>query len=489
MSGLPFNKLMGNPMLSSTLTSTDRSLVIIRLKGGNDGLNTIVPVFDYSTYASFRPNLKIPQANLLPLDSMYSVPNFASSLKNMWDSGMMKVIHNVGYDDQDLSHFVSSDVMDSSNIGSVDASGWMGRYLWDQNPDFISQPPLEPLAIQVGGDGNILFFNEDSINMAMNVIDPVELYNIVQTGSVYNVVGNAQCYYDDQLDFMKSMINSTYTQSQSIYDAFNNSTNAVAYPAGLGESLSVVSRLIKGGLGTKIYMLTLDGFDTHASQDTNHPDLLTELGDSVKAFYNDLNDGGVDENVLCMTFSEFGRRVDDNFSMGTDHGTAAPWFMFGAALGGNGFVGDNVDMSDLDIIGNLKHTIDFRNVYSTILQDWLCANELLTDTILGGQYNKLQLGFNCVNSATPPIEQYRNLHQLRYHDGVPYIFLTLPESANVKLEAFNMLGKKIASTNNDYFSTGTHRINIPGANKWASGAYMYSLYISGKMESGKMQKH
>lgn len=490
LSGLPVNSLFGSPLLSSMLSGSDRILVIIRLKGGNDGLNTFVPVYDYGTYSGYRPILKIDQANLLALDTKYSVPDFAASLKSMWDAGKMKVIQNVGYANHDLSHFVSTDIWDSADTSqNTSKSGWLGRYLWNQNPTFLSQPPDDPLAIHIGGDGNILFFNEDNINMAMNVVDPDALYTIAQTGQLYPVTGNAVCYYEDQLDFMKSMINSTFKQSESIHNAFTNGSNSVAFPDGLGKAMELVSRLIKGGLNTKIYMLTIDGFDTHASQDDRHPDLLTELSDTVKALFDDLAVTGKDQNTLCMTFSEFGRRVNDNGSRGTDHGTAAPLMFFGPVLNGNGFIGNDVNLTNLDFNGNLIHTIDFRQVYATVLRDWMCADELTTDTILGGQYAKLSLGFDCTNVSSRDIKAIQHLHQLRYDNGMPFIHMNLPSGMNVKLEALDLLGRKVVSTDNDYYSEGSHRMEIPGIKNWTPGAYLYKIYFNGKMETGKMQKY
>lgn len=489
-SSIPLSSLLASPAVQAALSgSGDRVLVIIRLKGGNDGLNTFVPVFDYGTYSSYRPNLKIDTADLLALNTQYSVPNYASSLKNLWDDGKMKVIQNVGYANQDLSHFTSTDIWDSAQTTVGEKSGWLGRYLWDQNPSFITNPPTDPLAIQIGGDGNILFFNENNINMAMNVIDPVTLYQIAQTGSLYTVGSNAPCYYEDQLDFMKSMINSTYYQSQAIQEAFNAGSNTVSFPSGLGDSLSLVSRLIKGGLETKIYMLTLDGFDTHAQQDTRHPDLLVEFGDSVKAFYEDLQAGGKDQSVLTMTFSEFGRRVNENGSMGTDHGSAAPLMMFGPAVNGNGFIGTDVNLSSLDIYGNLQFTTDFRQVYTTVLQDWLCINELTSDTILGGSYSKLALGFDCASIGVNEVNAVQKYHQLRYdNNGTAFIFLNLPKECTVKLEVFSFTGKRVASTNNEYYSQGLHTMQIPGIESWATGAYAYIIYINGNSESGKFMK-
>ncbi len=488
-SSLPLSSLLASPAIQQALTGAgDRVLVIIRLKGGNDGLNTFVPVFDYGTYANYRPNLKIATSDLLTLNNKYSVPDYATSLKSMWDNGKMKVIQNVGYQNPDLSHFTSTDIWDSAQSGTGEKSGWLGRYLWNQNPNFITSPPTDPLAIQIGGDGNLLFFNENNINMAMNVIDPVSLYQIAQTGSLYTVGGNAPCYYEDQLDFMKSMINSTYFQSQAIQVAFNAGSNSVSFPPGLGEALSLVSRLIKGGLQTKIYMLTLDGFDTHAQQDTRHPDLLVEFSDSVKAFYDDLQAGSKDQNVLTMTFSEFGRRVNDNGSMGTDHGTAAPLMLFGPAVNGNGFVGTDVNMSDLDVFGNLKFTTDFRQVYSTVLQDWLCMTELTSDTILGGAYSKLSLGFDCTSLGVEDVKTVQKLHQLRYDNGKAFIFLSLPTDCTVQLEVYDFIGKRVASTSNEYYSKGLHTMQIPGIETWATGSYAYRLYINGSKETGKLMR-
>lgn len=486
---IPFNQLLASPMITKALAGAgDRILVIIRLKGGNDGLNTFVPVFDYSKYASLRPTLKIATSDLTTLNSKYSVPKYATSFKNMWDDGKMKVIQNVGYTNSDMSHFKSTDIWDSAQTGSGDKSGWMGRYLWNQNPDFITNPSPEPLAIQIGGDGNILFFNENNINMAMNVIDPTSLYNIAKTGNLYSVGGNEACYYKDQLDFMKSMINNTFYQTQTIKNAYDAGSNSVTFPKGLGESLMLVSRLIKGGLGTKIFMLTLDGFDTHAQQDTRHPELIIELGDSIKAFYEDLSMTGKDNHVLTMTFSEFGRRVNDNGSRGTDHGTVAPLMMFGPAVNGNGFIGEDVNLNDLDNIGNLKHKIDFREVYSSVLQDWFCVNELTSDTILGSDYSKLSIGFECNSMGVSQVKKINKYHELRYNNEKAIIFLNLPESSNVYLEVYDFMGKKIASTSTDYFSKGIHTLEFPGFNGWVTGAYLYRIYINGKLESGKLIK-
>jgi hypothetical protein len=162
---------------------------------------------------------------------------------------------------------------------------------------------------------------------------------------------------------------------------------------------------------------------------------------------------------------------------------------FGPTLNGNGFIGDDVNLTDLDNNGNLKHKIDFRQVYATVLRDWLCADELTTDTILGGQYAKLPLGFDCTTVSSRDIKTFQQYHQLRYENGTPFIALNLPVASNVKLEAFDLLGRKVVSTANDYYSSGAHRLSIPGIANWTAGAYLYKLYINGKQETGKLQKY
>ena len=171
-----------------------------------------------------------------------------------------------------------------------------------------------------------------------------------------------------------------------IHEAYTSSSNAVEYTGeSLGRQLSLVARMIKGGLSTKVYLVTLGGFDTHATQVESHDFLMEQIATNMKSFYEDLEDAGMQDNVLSMTFSEFGRRIEENGSQGTDHGAASPIMFFGPALDGNGFIGEHPDMQNPDNVGNLAFGIDFRSVYKSVLQDWLCIDPSTLDAVFQGE--------------------------------------------------------------------------------------------------------
>ena len=178
-------------------------------------------------------------------------------------------------------------------------------------------------------------------------------------------------------------------------EVYANSSNAVAYSGNLGAQLATVARLIKGGLQTKLYLVSLDGFDTHANQINEHPLLLMEVANAIQNFYQDLGISGRAQDVLCMTFSEFGRRMEENGSEGTDHGAAAPMLLFGEGLNGSGFIGLPPSLTDVDVVGNLRYYIDFRQVYASVMEQWLCVNPRTINNILGQVHERLNTGISC----------------------------------------------------------------------------------------------
>ena len=323
------------PVFASSKTSltkaisqleNDRVLVLIRLKGGNDGLNTIVPLYDYDTYANNRTTIKIEEADVLNLSDEFGVPNYMNSIEALWEEGQMKVVHGVGYPDQNLSHFRSSDIWASaSDSDVVNHSGWLGRHFEDLYPDFIVDPPESPPAIQIGSVGNLMFDGDEGTGYSFSVANPEQLYQVAQNGWLHDVENLPDCYYGEQVGFLRAIANTTFLYANVINDAFLSGSNSVEYDdTELGNQLSLVARLIKGGLGTKVYLVTLNGFDTHANQIELHQSLMTDLANTVSNFYEDITEGGLEQNVLTMTFSEFGRRVEQNASDGTDHGSSAP---------------------------------------------------------------------------------------------------------------------------------------------------------------------
>lgn len=494
--------LLGNLPISATATSplemalsgaeSDRVLVLIRFKGGNDGVNTIVPVYDYGTYSSLRPSIAIPQSQILSLTPEMGMPNTMQPLMPFWNDGKMKVVNNVGYPDQNLSHFRSSDIWGSaSDADVVDTSGWMGRYFNDLYPDFLANPPETPPAVQIGGAGNVVFNNFDNISLAMTVTDPNQLFEIAQNGQLYDVANVPDCYYGEQVGYLRSVSNSTFFYAETINEAYEASNNSVEYQNNnLAQQLALVARLIKGNLGTKLYMVTLDGFDTHADQPGRHPVLMNQLAQAVSDFYEDLSSGSYDEDVLCMTYSEFGRRVEQNASNGTDHGAAAPMMLFGAGLNGNGLLGGLTNLGDLDINNNLQYHTDFRQVYATIMEQWLCIGSDTVDSVLGQPFDRLyDLGVECGEFVGAPIQTAPNIeHRALYlGQGQLQIEYTLAAAATVKVEVINMLGQPVATVFSGYQGAGrqsfTHNM---GSRYLPVGQYLYRILVGKVAYSGKV---
>jgi len=435
LGNMPITSLAASPlgfMLNAGLS--DRVLVLIRLNGGNDGLNTIIPLDQYGVYQANRPQIAIPESQVINLTAETGMHTNMADLTPLWNEGKMKVVNSVGYENHNLSHFRSTDIWHSASDANVlDQSGWLGRFLENEYPDYLTNAPENPPAVQIGSPGSILFNGMAENNPSYGVLtnNPEQLAEIAATGRLYDVDSLGDCHYDDQLVYLRSIANTTFQYAGVINEAFENSTTDADYPNTLGDQLSLIARLIKGGLQTKFYMVTLGGFDTHAGQLNDHAQLLDNLSKSVNAFYEDLAVGGKDKDVLSMTYSEFGRRVQQNASNGTDHGTAAPVMIFGEGLNGNGIVGDNPNLSDLDPNDNLKYATDFREIYATVLENWLCIEPDLVDNILGKSFDRIdELGLTCNDSvSSPSLPGYQIEHEARYaNDGTISIHYTLPNT-------------------------------------------------------------
>lgn len=465
----------------------DKILVIIRLKGGNDGLNTIVPIYDYATYANLRPTIRHDQNDLLNLNADFAIPNYMNSLESMWGNGKMKVIHGVGYPEQNLSHFRSSDIWASTDEVNSEPTGWWGRYFEDLYPDYLSNPPQDPPAIQIGSVGNLVFEGNNN-NYSFSVANPAQLALVAQSGTVHDVTNVPDCVYGDKLLSVRATANTTFIYSQVINDAYMSSTNNAPYEnEDLSKQMAIVARMIKGGLSTKVYMVTLNGFDTHANQLDYQRTLLEDLSDSIKNFYTDLETGGMSDKVLTMTISEFGRRPYENGSNGTDHGAASPVLLFGDGLQGSGFVGNHPDLSQWDANDNLIPTSDFRDVYSTVLTDWFCLDPSVVNTILLNQnYQNLDLGFNCEVLSTPDFSNTtRLLHTATYKDNSTYVELNMPTAAQVDIRLYDIMGREIGSLANEILFAGKHQIDIKATimQRLSYGQYVYRIATGGQFYS------
>jgi len=483
--GLPVQAL-GSSSLSQALLDnpTDRVLILIRLKGGNDGLNTIIPTYAFSEYTNARPTIAYAQSQLQALSPELAISDDLSGAFDLWQRDSMRVVNGVGYPDASLSHFRGTDILASaSDANEVLTSGWLGRHLDECFPDYLSNPPSAPPAIQIGGAGSITFDNDENISLSVTVNNVNELAELASSGELYDTANLPDCLYGSQLGYLRSVANSAFVFAGGIEQAYNLGANSVAYTGGeLSDQLALVARLIKGGLETRIFLVTLEGFDTHAEQGNNHPRLMRELGGSLKAFYDDLAVSGDDQRVISTTFSEFGRRIEQNASNGTDHGTASPQLLFGPALNGNGIHGDAPDLTAPDPNGNLVFTTDFRSVYATLLQDWLCVPSTDVDTILGGNFPRLDLGFDCITVGTRNVVERLPVTLQRAPHGWQLDFES--EGGLYSLQLVDTMGR-VLDERKEYVSAGQAILPIRTGGQMVAGVYAYRLVSpKGRAASG-----
>jgi uncharacterized protein (DUF1501 family) len=479
---LPISTLSASPLAYLLNNANDdRILVMIRLKGGNDGQNTIIPIYDYGRYQSLRPRIAIPRTDIISLNSALGIPKTMAPLENMWKKGQMRVVHNVGYPGQNLSHFRSSDIWASaSDSGTIDTSGWLGRWLDKLYPDYFTKPPASPPAIQIGSNDTLAFNDKKNNTLSVAVTNPEELERIAKEGRLYNPFDVPDCLPGEQLTFLRGVANSTFQYAGIIADAYKKGANAVNYAtSSLNQQLALVARLIKGGLPTRLYMVTLEGFDTHAKQNQYHPALMQDIATAVANFTSDLAVGKWDERVLTLTISEFGRRIEQNASDGTDHGAAAPLMLFGKGLNGSSFVGKTPSLTNLDEVGNLKYETDFRQVYTTILESWLCIDGALVDQVMGKSFARIpELGLLC-NATTAISNDAVAIGQLPLKayvvEGQLQVQFELPESGTTVVQLLNLLGQTVAEQSFGQLSAGKQQIALPLTNRLPTGPYVVAL--------------
>lgn len=363
--------------------AADRVLVVIQLTGGNDGLNTVIP-FRSDHYYKARPGIGIARPQVLELGKGHDVglhPRLLG-LKSMFDDGKVGIVQGVGYPHPNRSHFRSMDIWHTADPESERVvDGWLGRAL-DAMPN-RAQRPLP--AVSLGSDRlPLAMLSARSATPAIRDLadyrfdagaEPVASR---RRATVKRMLAN-DSYGDDELEFVRRTAVAAVASAEKLQAVANRNTTSVRYPASaLAKNLEAVARAIRGELGTRIFYLSLDGFDTHSKQPNAHAALLGEFSDAVKAFFDDLKSHHLDDRVLLASFSEFGRRVKENASLGTDHGAASQMFLVSGRLR-PGIHGAHPRLDDLDD-GDLRHHTDFRAVYAALLDDWL---GIPSDRVLG----------------------------------------------------------------------------------------------------------
>ena len=490
MNGIPM--AFGQPTPLSTAlgeSNSGRVLLIVRLQGGNDGLNTIVPINNYDQYANARPTLKHEMVDIHKLSHEFGVPKYLQpSIEPIWEGGCMKVVHGTGYENQNLSHFTGTDNLSKGTDDELVETGVYGRYFENIYPDFLLNLPEDPPAVQIGGVGDIIFTGSES-NFAFTIANTRQLERIASDGTLFNVADIPDCTKGSQLKFVRGVMNTTLKYSKVIKDAAATQTNTIEFPdSNLGSALSIISKTIKSGMNTCVYMVNLNGFDTHANQPEKHQELLTNITESIMAFYRDLEPSGRDRDVLTMTMSEFGRRVAENGSNGTDHGTAAPMLLFGPSLNGSGFIGEHPSLSDLNR-GNLKYTQDFINVYGTIMQEWLCIDPSVINQSIPRPYTAIDLGFSCSSSVTNHdyIVRENFDHIPIYDQEKVFIRINNNFQSSYKISLFNILGQQAGVLYDDIIEPGQHDISISDQlPQLKPGVYVYKINKDNRNYSKKV---
>ncbi len=522
LGGVPVNLLAGNSMFKAALAANpgDKVMVFIQLHGGNDGLNTIVPISQYNEYYTLRPNIALPQLGsrkIIRLDETQSAEKLVGvhpdmlAFKQMYDNGSASVVLNVGYEDMNLSHFRGRDILFmGGDAGDYMNSGWMGRYLDTEYPGYPANYPStvmpDPIGIELGHSASIAFHRENGIPIGFSIDDPENFYKLITGVGIDPPLLYPDSHAGDEYRFLTQMeakSNQYAERLKALYDKGKNTASVVypdLYPYNaparfkhnpLTSQLRLIARLLNGGIKTRIFLCRIGGFDTHSGQvesyDTTmgaHGALLYHLTTAMKAFYDDLKAMNLDEKVLSLTFTEFGRRAYSNASYGTDHGTATPILLFGSGLKG-GVQGNNPNLSNLNN-GNLRFDVDYRRLYTTLLSDWMGAtNETLQKVGFGEYVNqKLDLltGTSVLkNGETKTLNVFPNPS-----DGKFYISLTLLTDSRANLSVSSLSGKEILK-NEYYLRAGESMLEI-NAGTLAAGVYFVILKTySGEVFNAKVK--
>jgi uncharacterized protein (DUF1501 family) len=486
--------------LTNAVTSNDHVLVIIQMAGGNDGLNTVIPLDQYGNYVNARANIAIPQSAVLPLTGTLTtgLHPAMTGLRDMYNAGKVCIVQAAGYPNPNFSHFRATDIwMTASNHDEVLTNGWVGRYLNREFPGYPTGYPNintpDPLAIQFGSSTSLELLGPNS-QMAVTISNPTNIINGI--ADVENPAPPTPA--GEKLLYVRSISRQANQYSVRISNSYNlGNTTSTSYPnTTLANQLKVVAKMINGGLQTKIFVCNFSGFDTHSAQVNNtdtttgtHANLLAQLSDAIKAFHTDLVAMGKDQRVVGMTFSEFGRRIKSNASVGTDHGSAAPMFLFGSQVTG-GIIGTNPTIPANPAGGdNIPFQNDFRSIYASLLKRWLCQDDISLQEVMLRTFPQV----NVVNSAgcvPGPVTQRESLIR-NFPNPVTYGETTVEyksDGGHTLLQLIGANGRVISTileVTHDRPVKATAKVNLTGMQK---GIYYIRFQNGTKTEMKPIMK-
>ena len=463
----------------------DRAMVILRLAGANDGLNTVIPISQYDDYANLRPNIKIANTGTdayIPLDPSVTTDKLVglhpsmTGFKSLYDSGKLTLLNGVGYPNPNYSHFRSENLMFAGKDGTVNSdlnNGIFGRYIAALFPGLAGNPTVQspdPLAIQLGNLNPSLFYEHQ---VERNIEYNLTGFQTTLFNQLLNTIVPSE--YNDLLNYIKNVeisMDSYYNRVLAVFNAGNNSTTT--YPnTTLGKQLKTVARMIKGGSKTKIFQVNVGSFDTHVNQIQSgsnnlgtHANLLADISNSVAAFQADIQLLGIENRILTVSFSEFGRQVRENGSLGTDHGDLAPFFVIGNSISG-GILGSHPVFSNTTsyYYNQNQRKYDYRQIFASLLQDWLGADsgliastELQDFVTVGAKVDLVSpLKKADVVCNTLGSNEVQNKTGVNVYPNPAKDLLTLDLSSikykTLKLTMFDMSGKLIISKEEDQYES------------------------------------
>lgn len=480
--------------LSNAQIGNDRVLVIVQLNGGNDGLNMVIPIDNYSRYYNARTNIAIPEPKVLKLNGYANAGLHPSmtGMQRLYNDGKLALVQSVGYPSPNFSHFRATDIwMSASDSNKEVGTGWAGRFLATEHPNFPTGYPTtaspDPLAIQIGSVTS-LTFQGPTANMGMSITDPSSFYNLINGVTDPAPATNM----GNELTYIRRVAQQTNQYAQRIKEAATTVNAQAPYPTNnsLADQLKIVARLIRGGLKTKLYMVNYGSFDTHSLQanatDTTtgtHATLLGNVSAAIKAFMDDAAFLGIEDKVIGMSFSEFGRRIKSNFSGGTDHGAAAPLFLFGKSVQG-GVTGNNpVIPASATVNDNIPFQYDFRSVYASVLENWFCVNNTDLQTVLFRNFQSLNLINTAGCKGTTPGNEGDNLISNYPNPFVQSTTITFTtKGGHTLVQVIDMQGRLVRTlVDKEYASAGTYTVSFD------SGAAAQGVYYA-RLQNGPTQQ-
>lgn len=522
LNGIPLKAASNFGFLQMLAASgnNDRVLVLIQMHGGNDGLNMVIPIDQYSLYYNHRPNIAIPASGnrkyitldpSLPSNQQVGLHTDMVGAKSMYDDGKMAVVQSVSYENQNGSHFRSRDIwFMGGNYDDYLASGWMGRYLDYLYPGYPtgypnSQMP-DPLGIEIGTGVSLAFHRGAGIPSGLSVQNPVAFYNLINSVGVQPPITFPDSHAGDEIEYIMQMEQQANVYAQRLKDVWDAGSNSgVVYPdlypfiapSGslhnpLAPQLKIVSRLLSGGCNTKIFLCRIGGFDTHAAQVLNndtsmgsHAALLYHISAAVKSFYDDLNALGLGNRVLTMTFSEFGRRVASNGSYGTDHGNAGPMLIFGDCIN-PGVYGINPDMANLQG-GNIPMAFDYRQVFTTVVKDWFGAPDEAIQQVMFEDWVDTRVDYVACKIGVENEPVVSNEMEVFPNPAAHYTQLkyTLVDGGPMRIRLLDSQGREVREILNTDGFAGTYQITIDTA-PLASGNYFVEMQINERKYQRKL---